>query len=76
VTWLSLWFVLVTLAAIFFALLGRRIFHQAKQLATDVSATFRRLADVSAAISQAASQLAPPPDPEPARSRRTSRRKG
>ncbi len=52
-TWFSVWFVLLTLAATLFALLGVRMFRQAKALAAEVSVASARLNAVSDAISRA-----------------------
>ena len=54
--WVLLWFVLVLGAAGLFALLGVRLFRQAKALVRELSAVSDRLAQVSEAVTH----MAPP----------------
>jgi hypothetical protein len=54
--WALLWFVLVLGAAGLFALLGVRLFRQAKALVRELSAVSDRLAQVSEAVTH----MAPP----------------
>ncbi|MDQ1626058.1 MAG: hypothetical protein QOJ49_1556 [Actinomycetota bacterium] len=54
--WALLWFVLVIAAAGLFALLGIRLFRQAKALVRELSAVSDRLAQVSEAVTH----MAPP----------------
>ncbi|MDQ1641145.1 MAG: hypothetical protein QOJ90_496 [Actinomycetota bacterium] len=57
--WALLWFVLVLGAAGLFALLGVRLFRQAKALVRELSAVSERLAQVSEAVTH----MAPPTTP-------------
>ena len=47
--WFSLWFVLITVALVFLALLGRWLFGKAKAVTADLAAVSDQLAQVTAA---------------------------
>lgn len=51
--WVKLWFVLITLAATCFALIGRRLFDQAKALTAALSRATDRRAEVAQDIQSA-----------------------
>ena len=50
--WFVLWFLLVAAALTLFALLGLRLYRQAKALTAELSTASHRLAEVSAAMTE------------------------
>ena len=53
--WFLLWFVLVLLAAVFFAYLGRHLWRKAKALTAELGAASDRFGEIAALMSESSS---------------------